>query len=292
MTTPPIFNNLMPCLMKFPQLVISPVKNIFLAINLTLALIIIALATVSARTWTTPKYPRSIEAASVVPDSKTLEPLTLKRKFNNSGTIATIVRGNLFRKNRKPFRPPPRRITPVAKTANKPPLPPPNLKLKGVVLLGARKIAIMEGNYPVREANQSIKQKPLKKKGYALGSRIGNFELTQIEKTNVTLDNKRGTILNLNLSKRPIDKVIRKVGNRLVQKDKNFDPRKIKKAAPPRRKSPRRNTGKTVKKQAKQVNAQPRVSRISGAPTSARRLKSGAPARRPKNVPRPRISGR
>ena len=267
---------------SFLQMVISPVKNIFSAINLALVLIIIALATVSFKMWTTPKYPDRIDAASVAPVEKKQEPLTLIRKFGNSGVIAAVVQGNLFRKDRKAFRPPPRRTVPVAQVANKPPLPPPNLKLKGVMLLGTRKIAIMEGNYPVREANQSIKQKPLKKKGYVLGSQIGNFELTQIEKTNVTLDNKRGVVLNLNLSQRPSDKVIRKVGNNLVQKDKNFDPNKIKKAAPPqRRQPPQRNTVKPIKAKAKPVQVQPRTFRVSGAPTTV-----------PDGAPQPRISGR
>ena len=140
-----------------------------------------------------------------------------------------------------------------------------------------------------REANQAIKQKPLKRKGYALGSQIGNFELTHIEKNNVTLDNKRGVILNLNLSQRPADKIIQKVGNNLVQKDKNFDPRKIKKVTSPRRRSPQRNTVKPVKNRPKPVKSQPRTFRISGAPTQVPERAEGRAVPRPS--PKPKMRG-
>ena len=175
--------------------------------------------------------------------------------------------------------PPPPRSVPVAQVAQKSDLPPPDIKLRGVMLLGARKIAIMEGNYPVREINRAVKQKPLKRKGYPLGAQIGNFELIQIEKNKVTLDNKRGVILNLNLSKRPEDKIIKKVGNSLVQKSRTFDPRKIKKPAP-RRPPPRNITAKPPGNTPKPIRA-PRSFRVSGAPTGL-----------PEGIPKPRISGR
>ena len=254
-------------------------RNIFSAINLVLVLIAITLGTLSTRTWIDPKYPERIDAASVISAPKTLKPMAIKRKVYNSRIVASTVQGNLFRKDRREFVRPPPRVVQVAQVASIPALPPPNLKLKGVMLLGTRKIAIMEGNYPVREANHAVKQKPLKRKGYPLGSQIGNFELVQIEKNKVTLDNKRGVILNLNLSQRPEDKVIRKVGNALVQKSKNFDPRKSKKPAPPRP-SPRNITAKRQINRPKPVSA-PRSFRISGAPTTV-----------PGGAPKPRISGR
>jgi hypothetical protein len=255
------------------------VKNIFSAVILALVLIVIALVTISVRTWTHPKYNDKIDAASITSTPKTLEPLTLKRKAYNSGIVSATVQRNLFRKDRREFMPPPPRVVPVAQVAQGPALPPPNIKLRGVMLLGTRKIAIMEGNYQVREGNHAIKQKPLVRKGYPLGSHIGNFELIQIEKNKVTLDNKRGVLLNLNLSQRPGDKVIQRVGNSLVQKNKNFDPRKIKKPAPPRP-APRRVTARPPKNRPKPVPA-PRTFRVSGAPTEL-----------PAGIPKPRISGR
>jgi len=255
------------------------VKNIFSAINLTLVLIVIALVAISVRAWTHPKYNDLVDAASITSTPKTLKPLTLKRKTYNSGIVAATVQRNLFRKDRREFMPPPPRVVPIAQVAQGPTLPPPNIKLRGVMLLGTRKIAIMEGNYPVREGSQDIKQKPLVRKGYPLGSQIGSFELTQIEKNKVTLDNKRGVVLNLNLSQRPEDKVIQKVGNSLVQKNKDFDPRKIRKPAPPRP-SPGKITAQPPKNTPKPVPA-PRTFRVSGAPTEL-----------PGEIPKPHISGR
>lgn len=279
MTKPRIFTNFKLSWVRFIHLLVSPVKNIFSAINFALALAVIALITLLVRAWTHPEYNDTIDAASITSAPKTLKPLTLKRQAYNSGIVSATVQGNLFRKDRREFMLPPPRVAPVAQVAQGPALPPPNIKLKGVMLLGARKIAIMEGNYPVREGNQAIKQKPLVRKGYPLGSQIGNFELIQIEKNKVTLDNKRGVLLNLSLSKRPEDKVIKKVGNSLIQKDKDFDPRKIKKPAPPRP-SRGRITAKPPKNTPKPVPA-PRTFRISGAPTEL-----------PAGTPRPRISGR
>jgi hypothetical protein len=252
---------------KLLQTMSSPLKNIFPALNFFLVLIIIALMTIATRTWMTPKYPHRVDVDLVAYTPKTLEPLIINRRVHNARVINSAVQGNLFRQDRREYSPPVQVAQVIHKPAP-PALPPPNLKLKGVLLLGTKKIAIMEGDYPVREGNQVIKKKPLKKKGYPLGAKIGSFELTEIEKTKVTLNNNRGVVLNLNLAQRPQDKVIQQVGNALVQKSKNFDPGKIKKASPPRsspqmaRKQPTRNP--------KPVRT-PRAYRISGAPTDVPR---------------------
>lgn len=249
---------------KFLQTVNSPLKNIFPVVNIAFVLIIIALMTVATRTWIVPKYPNRVDVDLIAYTPKTLEPLALTRKVHHPRIINSAVQGNLFRKDRKEFSSPPVQVAQVMHKPAPPALPPPNLQLKGVLLLGTKRIAIMEGNYPVREGNQAIKKKPLKRKGYPLGSKIGDFELTKIEKTKVTLNNNRGVVLNLNLTQRPGDKVIRKVGNTLVQKSKNFDPGKIKKPPSPRRAS--KTTVKPPARSPKPVRA-PRAFRISGAPT-------------------------
>lgn len=252
-------------------------KNIFPVINTVLILIIVTLTTIATRTWMEPKYPDKVDAASATHVPKTLEPQVLIRKVNNVGVINSAVQSNLFRKERREFSPPVQ-IAQAIPNSTRPALPPPNLKLKGVLLLGSQKIAIMEGDYPVREGNQAIKKKPLKRKGYPLGAKIGGFELTGIEKAKVTLNDNRGVVLNLNLAQRPEDKVIRKVGNTLIQKNKNFDPGKIKKASPPRHSSP--GALKRPIKNTQPVRA-PRAFRISGAPTNM-----------PRGIPRPHVSGR
>lgn len=220
--------------------------------------------TLATRTWIVPKYPNQVDVDLIAYAPKTLTPLALNRKAHHAGIINSTVQGNLFRQDRKEFTLPPVQVAQVIRKPAQPALPPPNLKLKGVLLLGTKKIAIMEGDFPVREGNQAIKKKPLKRKGYPLGSKIGDFELTDIEKTAVTLSNNKGVVLNLNLKQRSDDKAIRKVGNTLVQKNKNFDPGKIKKPAPPRRAS--KTTVKRPVKKPKSVRA-PRAYRISGAPT-------------------------
>ena len=240
-------------------------KKIFPVVNVVLVLIIVGLITIATRTWMTPKYPEKVDVDLIAYTPKTLMPLALTRKAHNARVINSAVQGNLFRRERREYSPP----VQIAKVIHKPAppaLPPPNLKLKGVLLLGTKKIAIMEGDYPVREGNQAVKKKNLKKKGYPLGARIGEFQLTNIEKNKVTLNDNRGAALSLNLTQRSQDKVIRKIGNSLVQKNKNFDPGKIKKAVPPRRASPA--TLKPPVRSPKPVRA-PRAFRISGAPTRA-----------------------
>lgn len=248
---------------QFLQTVNSPVKNIFPIVNIALVLIIAALATVAAQTWVDPEYPGRVDVNSIAHVPKNLEPLVLSRKPRNAKIIHSAVQRNLFRKDRKEFSPPVQIARALPKSAL-PALPPPNLKLKGVLLLATKRIAIMEGNFPAREGGNSIQKKPLKKKGYPLGTKIGSFELTNIEKNKVTLNNNRGVILNLNLKNRSDDKIIRKVGNALIQKSKTFDPGNIKKPAPPRRTS--KATLKRPKRKPKPVRA-PRAFRISGAPT-------------------------
>lgn len=277
MTKPFIFITFMTYWLKFLQTINSPVKNIFPVINTVLVLIIVSLMTIATRTWIDPKYPDKVDVDSITYVPKTLEPLVLTRKTNNARTINSAVQANLFRKDRKEYMPPVQVAQVVRKTAP-PALPPPNLKLKGVLLLGTKKIAILEGNFHVQDGNQGIKKKPLKRKGYPLGAKIGNFELTEIEKNKVTLNNNRGVVLNLNLAQRPEDKIIRRVGNTLIQKNKNFDPGKIKKATLPRPSSPAAIKRSIPRPQP--VRA-PRAYRISGSRTDI-----------PVAIPRAHVSGR
>ncbi len=262
---------------KFLQTVNNPVKNIFPVANIVLFVAIIALMTIATKTWVTPKYPDRVNVDLISHEPKTLTPLALARKIQNAGVVNSAVQGNLFRKDRIEFIPPVQ-VAQVIQKQPQPTLPPPNLKLKGILLLGTKKLAIMEGDYPVREDNQAIKKKPLKRKGYPLGAKIGGYELTKIEKTKVTLNDNNGVVLNLDLTQRPEKNVIRKVGNTLVQKSKDFDPGKIKKASPPRSSSPA--IAKKPSGNPKPVRA-PRAFRISGAPTQ-----------NPQGFARPHVSGR
>ena len=86
-------------------------------------------------------------------------------------------------------------------------------------MLGGTKIAILQGSYWLNKANKPIQQK-IKKKGYSIGQIVGNFELTEIDKTSVTLDNKKGHVVRLRLTNRTPEKVIQRAGTALFQKKK------------------------------------------------------------------------
>ncbi len=136
-------------------------------------------------------------------------------------------------------------------------------------MLGGTKIAILKGKYSTLQGGKVVK-KDVKKKGYSLGQIVGDFELSEIEKTWVILDDKKGRKIRLKLSTRPADKVILRDGTAFFQKDKKFDPRKTKAASTKRK--PIRPKVKRVKGKSKKAPAPAPVFRVSGA-------RSPAPAR-------------
>ena len=238
-----------------------PVNKIFPAVNLAFVLTIALLVTLSVRTWTHPPYPFRVDGSSLVGSPKNLQKLEVSKPAYNSGTVSRVSQGNVFRKQRSQY------IAPIAPpaarpAAAKPALPPPNLLLKGILMLGGTKIAILEGKYSSLEGGNVV-TKDVKKKGYSLGQIVGGFELTEIEKSWVILDDKKGQKIRLRLSTRSADKVIHREGTSLFHKNKKFDPRKVK---------------------AKQASKQPApVFRVSGASSPA---SAAAP------IPRVHISGR
>ena len=243
-----------------------PVNKIFPAINLVFVLIIALLVTLTIRTWTHPLYPSRVDGSSLLGSPKNLQKLEVNKPGYNAGTVSQVVQSNLFRKERRPYVPPP--APPVARPAPAPraSLPPPNLVLKGVLMLGGTKIAILQGKYSTREGGKVI-QKKVKKKGYSLGQIVGDFELMEIEKTSVVLDDKKGRKIRLRLATRPPDKVIHRKGTSLFHKDKKYDPRKF--VATPVKNKPVRPKVKQPKVQPKNQQAPaptPRF-RVSGAST-------------------------
>ncbi|MEK9629120.1 MAG: hypothetical protein VW455_08860 [Nitrospinota bacterium] len=247
-------------------------NKFFPAINLVFVLTIITLATLSVRIWTHPAYPSRVDGASVGKPPKTLKNLVVSRPGYNSGTVNQVVKGNIFRKERREYVPPPA-ARPVATPApNKPSVPPPNLALKGILMLGGTKIAILEGKYWSIQGNRPV-EKSVKKKGYSLGQVVGDFELTDIDKTSVTLDDKRGRVVRIRLAKRSPEKVIHREGTSLFQKNKKYDPRKF--TATPVKNRPVRTTTAKPKPKLKPsriptpvTKAPAPVFRISGAETS------------------------
>jgi len=205
------------------------VNKFFPAINLVFVLTIALLATLSVRIWTHPTFPSRVDGASVVKQPKTLKNLVVNRPGYNAGTVSQVAQGNIFRKERREYvpPPPPPSARPIAPPApQKPAVPPPNLVLKGVLMLGGTKIAILEGKYWALQGSKPV-QKKVKKKGYSLGQIVGDFELTEIDKTSVTLDDKNGRVVRLRLAKRSPDKVIHREGTAFYQKNKKYNPRKF-----------------------------------------------------------------
>jgi hypothetical protein len=237
------------------------------AINLFFVLTIAVLTTLSVKIWTHPTYPTRVDGASVVGSPKSLKKLIVSRLGGNAGTVSQVVQGNIFRRQRREYIPPPTARPIVPSVASKPALPPPNLVLKGILMLGGTKIAILEGNYWTFQGNQKVKKK-VKKRGYSLGQIVGGFELIEIDKTSVTLNDKNGRGVRLRLAKRSPEKIIHREGTVFFQKNKKYDPRNFK--ATPVKNRPTRTT--TAKPKAKPTALSPApapVFRISGAKTPA-----------------------
>jgi len=199
---------------------------------------------------------------------KNLKKLKVNRLAYNAGTVSQVVKSNIFRMERKEYIPPPPVARPVIPpVAKKPALPAPNLVLKGILMLGGTKIAILEGKYWTFQGSKKV-QKKVKKKGYSLGQIVGDFELTEIDKTSVTLNDKNGRGVRLRLAKRSPEKIIHREGTSFFQKNKKYDPRKFK-ATPVKNRPTRTTTAKTKAKPTAIAPAPAPVFRISGAKTPA-----------------------
>ena len=237
-----------------------PLNKFFPAINLVFVLTIALLITLSVRTWTHPPYPLKVDGSSLVGSPKNLQKLVVSKPAYKSGAVSRVVQANLFRKERSQYIPP---VAPKAQKATpKPALPLPSLVLKGVLMLGGTKIAIIQGKYSTLQDGKIVK-KDVKKKGYSLGQIVGDFELIEIEKTWVILDDKKGRKIRLPLSTRSANKLIHREGTALFQKNKKFDPRKTK------AKSTKRKPIRPKVKQAAEKASPAPVFRVSGARTPA-----------------------
>ena len=243
-----------------------PLNKFFPAINLVFVLTIALLIVLSVRIWTHPPYPSRVDGSSLVGSPKSLQKLAVNKPGYSAGTVSQVVQYNVFRKEREQYVPPPPPPPPAPAAPPKPTLPPPNLVLKGVLMLGGTKIAILQGKYSTREGGKVV-QKKVKKKGYSLGQIVGDFELIEIEKNSATLDDKKGRKIRLRLTTRPPDKVIHREGTSFFQKNKKYDARKFKTTPVKRQPVRPKVTQPRVKPSSGQVPAQTPRFRVSGAPT-------------------------
>jgi len=182
----------------------GPVFKIFTSLNIVFILSILALSAFGLRTWMYPKYPDKVGDENLLGTSRELAPLEIARQNQPPQSVNEVVSHNLFREERDEFLPPPPPQPPniqVAEIPQRPTLPSPDLALRGVMLLNSTKIAILEGSYPMMKGNKTV-QIPIKRKGYYLGDRIGEYKIAQIEKRAVTLNTPSGQILTVKLTRR------------------------------------------------------------------------------------------
>jgi len=181
---------------------ISPVYRIFSSLNIIFILAILTLTTFGVRTWIYPKYPNRVDGENQMSSSREIAPLKIKRQTITPQSVNEIVSKNLFRKERIEYQPPnsPQPTSQAAKVAPKPELPAPKLTLRGVMLLGGTKIAILEGSYPVAKENK-VEDTPIKRKGYYLGDQIGSYKIAQISKREVILNSSTGQIIAVKLKR-------------------------------------------------------------------------------------------
>ena len=154
------------------------------------------------RTWIYPKYPNRVDGENQISFSREIAPLKIKRQTITPQSVNEIVSKNLFRKERIEYQPPnsPQPTSHTAKVAPKPELSAPKLTLRGVMLLGGTKIAILEGSHPVTIEGK-VENTPIKRKGYHLGDKIGGYKISKISKSEVMLDNSAGQIITVKLKR-------------------------------------------------------------------------------------------
>jgi hypothetical protein len=224
----------------------------------------------SMRVWVQPKYPSKVDGETFAGSSKSLQHLDIDRRSSSPQASAQVAEMNLFRKERREYTALVQ-VAQVTPSVQKTPIPPPELKLKGVILLEGTKIALLEGSYSFLEVNNQVKSKPIKRKGYSLGSKVGTYHLTNIEKNLVELDNPQGKKLLLKLADRAADKIIQRQGNSLMQSNKSFNPKELTAAPPSRRPPPTLVTKKVTAKTITKTNTaigQKRSYRVSGSSTN------------------------
>ncbi len=207
-------------------------KHLIPAVNFVLVLAILALSGWGIKTWTQPQYPARVNGAALRPVPKVFQQLKLNRPVYSPNAVDDVSAGNFFRKQRveytPPPPPPPPPPAPVAVAPGPPPPPPPNLQLSGVMLLNGKQIAILDGDYAVIEADNKVTKKTIKRRGYSIGEQISGYEIVKIEKKLVTMDNKRGGLLLVNLTQRSPDQKIQRRGGEMFHKSADFSPQKIK----------------------------------------------------------------
>ncbi|MBI4382627.1 MAG: hypothetical protein HY579_01160 [Nitrospinae bacterium] len=183
-------------------------------INFILVAGIVAASALIFKTWFGPSGGSKIDGKTATASARKFQGPETIRSTYSPAAVDEVVKKNLFRKDRTEYVPPP----PPPPAPPAPPIPPPSLKINGVMLSSVKKIAVLEGTYSVMTGPTVIENKTLKKKGYRVGEQIGNYQITDVERDSVTLDNREGNVLKVNMTVRPPDLRIQRQGNHFFHK--------------------------------------------------------------------------
>ena len=173
-------------------------------------------------TWVAPEYPSRIDGDSLVGSPKSLQEFSSNRKTYPSSLISSIMKKNLFRKQRTEFRvalasPPPENVGSA--------LPPPEIIVRGIMLLSNLRRAVLEGSYFVQGANGKPESKTIKKKSYELHDFLGDYQIIAVDKKSITLKGPRGKNLTKQLNRKSLTPIAREA-NLLYYKKKKKDVKK------------------------------------------------------------------
>ena len=194
-------------------------------VNAFLALASVALAALATLIWVQPKHPSRVDPGTIHPQPRTMENKQVERPYLSRADIDPIAAGNLFRKEREEYKPPPppqiaKAVPTTPAQPVTPSLPPPNVSLKGVFIANDTRLAFLEGKYSYLAAGNQVQEKNVRRKGYYLGERLGDFKINRIEKTRVSLVNARGSSMTLQLAKRVPEETINRKGTHFFHKNK------------------------------------------------------------------------
>jgi hypothetical protein len=234
------------------------VYRILSSLNIALIGTILTLSVFGIRTWVDPKYPNKIDSSNKVTFAQKLTPIVLRRQIATIESVNEVAGNNLFREERVEYIPP-NQEPDNAKESNKAlhdTFPPPELVLRGVMILNGIKIAILEGTQSIQNEDK-VESKSIKRKGYYLGDKIGDYKITEIEKREVKLDNSKGQILSVKLLRQLISMDKKTTIKKLKPKILSNQPKIKKKTEPKIKKPPLREhkiSGTTTKRLPKHIS--------------------------------------
>jgi hypothetical protein len=234
------------------------VYRILSSLNIISIITILTLSVFGIRTWVYPKYPNTVDTSNKGIFAQQLEPLVIKRQITPIESVNEVVGNNIFREERVEYIPP-NQESDNAKESNETPedtLPPPELTLRGVMILNGIKIAILEGTQSIQNEDK-VESKSIKRKGYYLGDKIGDYKIAEIEKREVKLDNSKGQTLSVKLLRQLKNKdkktTVKKIKPKILSTQTKFKKKtkpKIKKPALPEH----RISGTTTKRLPKHIS--------------------------------------